>query len=139
MFKAKKQEQPVKKPISIDKADIKAFLGAGSHFEGKLNFNEMVRLDGNFKGQISSTDTLIVGETAEIEGEISVGIVILSGKFSGEIKATTLVELRNPAVVNGTIETRSLKIEDQVVFNGEVKMPEKSKPETNQGSTEKKK
>lgn len=123
MFGGKKEEKSqIKKPVDIDKADIKAFLGQGSHFEGKLNFDELVRLDGNFTGEICSSDTLIVGETASIEGQISVGALILSGRFVGGIKATTRVELRAPAQVDGTIETPSLKIDEKVIFNGEIKM-----------------
>ncbi|MEE4255015.1 MAG: polymer-forming cytoskeletal protein [Desulfuromusa sp.] len=112
----------MKKPVAIDKADIKAFLGPGSRFEGKLSFDELVRLDGVFSGEICSSDTLIVGETAEIDGSIEVGALILSGRFKGGIKASTLVELRAPAQVEGTIEAASLKIEEKVVFNGEIKM-----------------
>ena len=120
----------MKKPVAIDKADIKAFLGSGSRFEGKLSFDEMVRLDGHFKGEISSTDTLVVGETGEIEGQITVGALILSGRFKGDIKATSLVELRAPAIIEGSIETPTLKIEEKVVFNGEIKMtsPKELKP-----------
>ena len=122
MFGGKKQETTMKKPIAIDKADIKAFLGPGSRFEGKLSFDEMVRLDGIFSGEINSSDTLIVGETAEIDGAIQVGALILSGHFKGSIKATTMVELRAPAQVEGTVETPSLKIAEKVIFNGEIKM-----------------
>ena len=123
MFSGKKDEKTqVKKPVAIDKADIKAFLGQGSRFEGKLNFEELVRLDGSFTGEITSSDTLVVGETANIEGQISVGALILSGKFIGGIKATTMVELRAPAQVDGTIETPCLKIDEKVIFNGEIKM-----------------
>ncbi len=112
----------MKKPVAIEKAEIKAFLGPGSRFEGKLSFDEMVRLDGCFSGEIHSTDTLIVGETAEIEGEIEVGALILSGRFKGNIVATGMVELRAPARVDGSIVTPSIKIEESVVFNGEIKM-----------------
>jgi len=112
----------MKKPIAIDKAEIKAFLGKGSRFEGKLSFDEMVRLDGSFSGEINSSDTLVVGESAEIEGSIQVGALILSGRFKGDIKATTMVELRAPAQVEGSIETPVLKIEEKVIFNGEIKM-----------------
>ncbi len=123
MFSGKKDEKTqVKKPVAIDKADIKAFLGQGSRFEGKLNFEELVRLDGSFTGEITSSDTLVVGDTANIDGQISVGALILSGKFTGGIKATTMVELRAPAQVEGTIETPCLKIDEKVIFNGEIKM-----------------
>ena len=128
MFNNKKPEQTaMKKPIPINKADIKAFLGPGSRFEGKMSFDEMVRLDGVFNGDIVSSDTLVVGESAEIEGSIKVGALILSGHFKGEIKATTSVELRAPAQVEGSIETPLLKIAEKVIFNGEIKMPEIAK------------
>ena len=116
----------MKKPVAIDKADIKAFLGPGSKFEGKLSFDEMVRLDGSFTGEIKSSDTLVVGETAEIEGSIIVGALIFSGRFKGDIKATTLVELRAPARVEGTIDCPSLKIDEKVIFNGEIRMTDGS-------------
>ena len=112
----------MKKPVAIDKADIKAFLGPGSRFEGTLSFEEMVRLDGSFAGEISSSDTLVVGETAVIDGNIKVGALILSGRFKGTIVATSLVELRAPAQVEGSIQTPLLKIEEKVIFNGEIKM-----------------
>lgn len=140
MFGGKKQEQTtMKKPLAIDKADIKAFMGPGSRFEGKLSFDEMVRLDGIFTGEINSSDTLIVGETAEIEGSIQVGALILSGRFKGDIKATTMVELRAPAQVTGTVETPSLKIDEKVLFNGEIKMPGTSSSVAKKESEPKKK
>ena len=114
----------MKKPIAIDKSDIKAFLGPGSKFEGKLSFDEMVRLDGIFTGEIESSDTLIVGESAKIEGRIHVGALILSGNFKGDIKATMMVELRAPARVEGSIEAPSVKMDEKVIFNGEIKMSE---------------
>ena len=140
MFSGKKQGQTkMKKPIAIDKADIKAFLGPGSKFEGKLSFDEMVRLDGKFTGEISSSDTLVVGESAEIEGSINVGALILSGRFKGDIKATTMVELRASAQVEGSVETPSLKIDEKVLFNGEIKMPVSSSVVETKGPVQKKK
>jgi len=112
----------MKKSVSIDKADIKAFLGPGSRFEGKLSFDEMVRLDGAFIGEIHSSDTLVVGESANVEGDIRVGALILSGSFKGNIQATTMVDLRAPARVEGNIDTPVLKIEENVYFNGQVAM-----------------
>lgn len=112
----------MKKPVAMDKADIKAFLGPGSRFEGTLSFDEMVRLDGSFSGDISSSDTLVVGETAVIEGNIKVGALIMSGSFKGNIVASSVVELRSPAKVEGSIQTPLLKIEEKVLFNGEIKM-----------------
>ncbi|PLX78801.1 MAG: hypothetical protein C0615_03310 [Desulfuromonas sp.] len=115
----------MRKETPLEKSEIKALLGPGSKFEGKLFFDEIVRLDGSFKGEIVSKDTLIVGETADIEGEVEVGTFILSGKFKGDIKAVNRVELRRPARFEGNIEAPVLVVEEGVVMNGNLSMPGK--------------
>jgi cytoskeletal protein CcmA (bactofilin family) len=121
MFNMKEKEL-MRKETPIEKSDIKAFLGPGSQFEGKLVFNEIVRLDGAFRGEVTSHDTLIVGESADIQADIQVGTLILSGNFKGNVKAKTRVELRSPAKVDGTIETPAILVEDGVLLNGTITM-----------------
>lgn len=122
----------IRRESALEKSDIKAFLGPGSQFEGRLVFNEIVRLDGAFRGEVTSNDTLIVGDSADLQAEVAVGTLILSGRFKGNIKAVTRVELRTPAKVEGTIETPALSVEDGVVFNGTICMTGGAK--TNAGS-----
>lgn len=122
MFKKKDKDTMIRRESPLEKSDIKAFLGPGSQFEGRMVFNEIVRLDGSFRGEIASNDTLIVGDTAEIQAEVTVGTLILSGRFKGNIKAVSRVELRAPAQVEGTIETPALSVEDGVIFNGTISM-----------------
>ena len=112
----------MRKETPIEKSDIKAFLGPGSQFEGKLVFNEIVRLDGAFRGEVTSQDTLIVGESADVQADIQVGTLILSGNFKGNVKAKTRVELRAPAKVDGTIETPAISVEEGVLLNGTITM-----------------
>jgi cytoskeletal protein CcmA (bactofilin family) len=106
----------------LEKGEIKAFLGPGSHFEGKMAFDEIVRLDGAFRGEITSRDTLIVGETADIQAQVIVGTLIISGKLRGTIKAVTRVEMRAPARIDGDVETPSLIVEEGVIWNGQLTM-----------------
>ncbi len=118
----------MRKETPIEKSEIKAFLGPGSQFEGKLVFDEIVRLDGTFKGEITSRDTLIVGKTADLQAEISVGTLILSGKFKGNVKAAAKVELRAPAEVEGTIESPVLVVEEGVLLNASLTMKRSGAP-----------
>jgi cytoskeletal protein CcmA (bactofilin family) len=124
---SKKEKEPMRKETPIEKSEIKAFLGPGSQFEGKLVFNEIVRLDGAFRGEVTSHDTLIVGESADLQADVQVGTLLLSGKFKGNIKAKARVELRAPAHVEGTIETPALSVEDGVTLNGTISMTLKEK------------
>ncbi len=51
------------------KDDINAFMGAGTFFTGKLNFQGTVRIDGILKGKIK-TPALIVEDGAVLDGTI---------------------------------------------------------------------
>jgi cytoskeletal protein CcmA (bactofilin family) len=75
--------------------EITALLGRGTRFEGKLTFEGRVRIDGYFKGEIRSDDTLIVGEGAEVHAEIDAAVVIIRGgevhgKLAGNIQAPSV-------------------------------------------------
>jgi cytoskeletal protein CcmA (bactofilin family) len=119
-MKGRKDKTVMRKDAAADK--IKAFLGAGSQFEGTLVFEDIVRMDGTFSGKITSKDTLIVGESAHIEADISVGTLILSGRFKGQVTANVRVELRAPAQVEGSINTPSLVVEEGVLMNSTISM-----------------
>lgn len=125
---SRKDKETMRKETPIEKSDIKAFLGPGSQFEGKLVFDEIVRVDGTFRGEVTSRDTLIVGEAADVQAEVTVGTLILSGRFKGNIKASKKVELRAPAQVEGSIETPVLAVEEGVQLNGTLSM--KKEPAT---------
>jgi len=50
---------------------LNALLGRGSEFDGKLNFEGTVRIDGTFTGEIGTNDMLIIGEGAKVKGDIT--------------------------------------------------------------------
>jgi cytoskeletal protein CcmA (bactofilin family) len=119
---AKRDKKKMRRDSAAEQGEIKAFLGAGSQFEGTLVFEEVVRMDGAFSGRINSKDTLIVGETADIQAEVTVGTLVLSGRFKGTINASKKVELRAPAEVEGSIETPLLSVEEGVKLNSSINM-----------------
>jgi cytoskeletal protein CcmA (bactofilin family) len=102
--------------------EITTLLGRGSEFEGKLTFEGTVRIDGKLSGEIFSEDVLVVGEGAQVNAEIDVGVIIVEGNVTGNIRAKRAVELHAPARVKGNIETPSLYIDKGVTFEGFSKM-----------------
>ncbi len=105
-----------------DEHSLNAFLGKGSNFEGKLTFEGKVKIDGNFHGEIFSTDTLVIGEGADVQAEVEVGTAIVHGKMNGNIRATECIELRAPGEMHGNIEAPQLEVERGVLFQGNCKM-----------------
>jgi len=98
--------------------EINALLGRGSEFEGKLTFEGTVRIDGRFKGEIFSKDVLVIGEGAEVEAEIKVSRVIVYGNVKGNVYAPEGISMHPPARMFGSVATRSLTIEEGVIFEG---------------------
>src|SRR5215471_6331671 len=102
--------------------EITTLLGRGSEFQGKLTFEGTVRIDGKVSGEIFSEDVLVVGEGAQVSAEIDVGVIIVEGNVTGNIRAKKAVELHAPARIKGNIETPSLYIDKGVMFEGHCKM-----------------
>jgi cytoskeletal protein CcmA (bactofilin family) len=107
---------------SAGSGEIKAFLGEGTDFKGILTFEGIVRIDGKLEGEVVSKDTLIVGESAVINAEISVNTIVISGTVRGNITASTKIEIQRPGKVYGNIKTPSLFIEEGVIFEGSCAM-----------------
>lgn len=104
------------------KDEINAFLGTGTIYEGKLNFQGSVRIDGIFTGEVQSEGTLIVGKDAKVQGQVWVGQLVLSGNFQGEIQASKKVVLHKTAHLVGSMDTPVLVIEEGAVIEGQVTM-----------------
>jgi cytoskeletal protein CcmA (bactofilin family) len=113
--------------MKTPKEEINAFLGKDTEFEGKFSFTGAVRIDGKFTGEIESSGTLIVGETATIESRIHVADMIISGEVNGDVVAENKIEISVPGKLFGNIQTPKLVIEEGVIFEGKCKMQELAK------------
>ncbi len=113
---------------SPEQAEITAFLGKGTEFKGVISFEGTIRVDGKVEGEIISKDTLIASDGAFLNGEISVGTIISSGRIVGNVTATDKVHLLAPAYMQGTIKTPKLIIEEGVTFDGKSEMGGDKKP-----------
>lgn len=105
-----------------------AFIDQGSEFEGKLSFKDTARIDGRFRGEISSENTLEVGETGQIDADVKAQNILVSGEVNGKITAARMVVLFKTARVKGIINTPSLVVEEGASFNGEIEMGGTQKP-----------
>jgi cytoskeletal protein CcmA (bactofilin family) len=135
MLERKQKEAKVTE--ALERREVNAFMGAETFFEGKLTYTGAVRLDGRFKGVIRSDDTLIVGETGRIEGELHVGITIIQGEMVGNVYGKERVELHHPGRMIGNITAPVVIMDEGAVFEGNCKM--KKKEEKKETKDEKKK
>jgi cytoskeletal protein CcmA (bactofilin family) len=102
--------------------DIKAYLGEDTVFSGTLSFNGVVRIDGKMDGEVSTDDTLIVGENGVLEADITAGTVICRGKIKGTIQASKRIEIHANSEVVGNIASPALMVENGAIFDGSCDM-----------------
>lgn len=105
---------------SYNDREIRAFLEEGCEFDGKLNFSGVVRLNGRFRGDIDSEDTLIIGETALIEGNVRVGFAIIGGKVVGDITTKHCTEILASGLIEGSVTSPSLISHEGAQMLGQV-------------------
>jgi len=99
-------------------AEIKAYMGEDTIFNGLLNYTGTVRIDGKFEGQVTTEDTLIIGETGHLTAEISAGTVICMGYVEGTVMASQKIEIHSTSKVVGNIKSPALYIELGGVLDG---------------------
>ena len=103
-------------------SDLNGFLDSGSHLEGELRFEASFRVDGKLTGIVRSEGDLIVGESGEVEGELYVGQVFVSGTVRGTIRASRKIQIAPNGKVFAELDTPSLVIEDGATFEGRCAM-----------------
>jgi len=101
-----------------DDEEVKAFLGKGADFTGKLMFEGSVRIDGDFKGTILGSGMLVIGEGAEIEADIRVDAVMISGEVRGKIDVKKRIRIYSTGKVTGDLNTPAFSVEEGAFFDG---------------------
>jgi cytoskeletal protein CcmA (bactofilin family) len=98
------------------------FLGKDTGFEGKLKFEGTIRIDGQFRGEITAHGNLIVGDEALVEADIYVSYASISGEVHGNITAEQRIDLRAPGKIFGNIQAPTVVMDEGVVFEGSTRM-----------------
>jgi len=113
-------------------SDLNGLLDRGSHIHGELRFDEEFVIRGGLTGSIVSDGVLKIGEEGELEGEIRVRRVVVSGTIKGTLHATETIHITSTGKVFADLLTPSLTIEEGAFFEGRCSMSSAGK--TNQSA-----
>ena len=102
--------------------DLNGFLDEGTELSGELRFRDVMRVDGRVKGRIVSDNTLIIGETGQVDAEIDCGVVSIRGRVTGQVHGRQRIELLSGCRVLATLVSPNLLIEDGAFFQGDCRM-----------------
>ncbi len=104
-------------------------LSKGSVFEGKIKSSDSVRIEGEFKGEVSSDAVIEVGDAGVINGDLTAKHIITAGRINGAVNAAEKVELKGTSRLEGDLVTMRLVIEDGAQFEGKCSMGNQPKAE----------
>ena len=85
---------------------------------GDLETDGTLRIDGKLRGSIRRADLVILGATAEVEGDVVAREVIVAGAVIGNIEASERAEVQATAVVTGDISSGAVLIHEGGAVRG---------------------
>lgn len=106
-----------------DSQQVNGLLDRGCNFEGKLTFDGIVQINGDFRGEIFSDGTLVVGSDANINAKILVDTLIIDGNVEGSVEAKTKIELHRTGTLIANLNAQTIVIEEGGMFQGSCEMP----------------
>jgi cytoskeletal protein CcmA (bactofilin family) len=111
-----------KAPKPTRAREFTTHINDGTEIEGKITFTGTVLLNGRVRGEITSTDTLVVGEKGVVNAMIRAGVVEVSGEIVGNISASDRIELHANCRVYGDIEAPVVIIDEGALLEGQCRM-----------------
>ena len=99
-----------------------SILAQGCKFDGKIEVRGTLRIEGEFKGDIGTPESLVIGKTGVVHAKVKVKNAIIGGQLFGNIVAENKIELQSGSHVEGDIKTKRLVIDEGVFFEGNCAM-----------------
>jgi cytoskeletal protein CcmA (bactofilin family) len=101
-----------------DSAYINSIIGEGTRFNGELDLNGLLRIDGDFCGTVRTKGKVLVGKNGRAECTIYAGTVVVGGVVKGNIFADEKVVILSTGVVLGNVASPRFIVEEGVILNG---------------------
>ena len=117
MFKNIKDEK-----VSPELLNSSNTIGKGTTFTGNIETFGNIRIEGKIVGDLVSKSKVIVGQSAEIQGNIIGQLIDVEGTVNGTLKASDQLTLKGTCKITGDVEAGKLVVESGAVFNGKCKM-----------------
>ncbi|MDP3791793.1 MAG: polymer-forming cytoskeletal protein [Candidatus Omnitrophota bacterium] len=104
--------------------EVEKVLDVDASMQGTLIFKDSVnlRINGRFEGVLNTRGSLMIGERAVVNADITGESIVVAGKVNGNITALKELKLIAPGCVVGDIRTPLLSIAQGAIFDGNSKM-----------------
>lgn len=95
-------------------------IGPEMVLKGELVSEENIRLQGRVEGNISTSGSLLIESTGQVQGDITAENVIVEGSVEGTVIAAQKFELRPSGRIQGNIRASVVAIAEDSFLRGRV-------------------
>jgi cytoskeletal protein CcmA (bactofilin family) len=96
-------------------------ISAGTVIKGEIISPNDIRIDGLFEGKVISKSRVVIGESANVKGDIICENIDLWGKVEGNLFVKSTLALKEGCKVDGNLNISRLSVELGATFNGTCK------------------
>jgi cytoskeletal protein CcmA (bactofilin family) len=89
---------------------------------GRLVFQEPVRIEGRFRGEISSSEMVVISEGGSLAGRVRSPRLLILGDLQGDVESAKSVVIGPRARFTGKIETEGLTVCEGAYLEGDVRV-----------------
>lgn len=94
----------------------------GTKLEGTVNASSDIRIDGELVGKLYCKGRVVIGPSGSVDGDIECQNAIIEGAFTGNLKVTELLNVKENARIQGDVSTGKILIQAGALFNGTCSM-----------------
>jgi cytoskeletal protein CcmA (bactofilin family) len=113
--------------MNRSQSTLNGFLDQGCTIKGDVVFSDLLRVHGRVEGRVTSEHELLVGEGGEVDGEVTVGRLVVAGTVRGTVRAAERVVIHGTGKVLAEVFASTLVVDEGGVLEGEVHMTRPSK------------
>jgi cytoskeletal protein CcmA (bactofilin family) len=95
-------------------------VGERLSIKGEIAGEGDLELAGKFQGVIDVKGTVVVGDRAEVDADITASTIVVGGKVRGNLTAAGRVEILPQGVLTGNLKTGSFAAADGASVKGEI-------------------
>ena len=85
---------------------------------GDITTEGTLRIDGRMEGSVRGADTVVVGASGVIVGDVEAREVIVAGTIHGSVSASERIEVQASARVHGDVSAPALALQEGGVVHG---------------------
>jgi cytoskeletal protein CcmA (bactofilin family) len=95
-------------------------VSRNSTISGKLSYQGPVRIDGKLRGEVTSTEVIVISESASVEGKVRAPKILLLGSLEGEVAGAETLVLGPASHARGRIQAERLTVCEGARLEGDI-------------------